>query len=104
MYQTKKPYLPFGSSGPLSDAMRIEAGSATLFKQAPMTANEYLIGAIDHIDAVFGNGYARAHPELVAAVVQACALDFGAAVIARAFEAVADSAKEVAGAIEAVDR
>lgn len=31
--------------------------------------------AVDGIDAVFGEGYARAHPELVASLVQASAID-----------------------------
>ena len=32
-----------------------------------MTADEYLRSAIDHIDAQLGKGYAKAHPELIAA-------------------------------------
>ena len=40
--------------------------------QAPV---RHLHDAVAEIDAVFGDGYARAHPELVAALVQASAID-----------------------------
>jgi hypothetical protein len=60
-------------------------------RQAPMTAHEYLLSAVDHIDLKLGKGYAKAHPELIAAFMQTSALDFGAAVIARAIEGVANA-------------
>jgi hypothetical protein len=60
-------------------------------RQAPMTANEYLLSAIDHIDQQLGKGYAKQHPELIGAFMQASAMDFGASVIARAIESVGSS-------------
>ena len=42
----------------------------------PLAApNRHLADAVAEIDAVFGEGYARAHPELVASLVQASAID-----------------------------
>lgn len=65
---------------------RIEADSLTLLKQAPMTVEEYLDAAVRDLDGRFGEGYAKANPGLVGAYIHACALDFGAAVIAGAIE------------------
>jgi hypothetical protein len=76
----EKPYLPF--PGGILDGHSIEAGNQTLMRQAPMTANEYLLSAIDHIDYALGKGYAKQHPELIAAFMQTSAIDLGAAVIA----------------------
>lgn len=45
-------------------------------RQATMTAHEYLIKAITSVDDLLGPGYAKAHPELVGALVQAAATDF----------------------------
>ena len=43
--------------------------------RAPAAAAHYFRAAVAAIDAEFGEGYARAHPELVAAMVQAAAID-----------------------------
>lgn len=43
--------------------------------RAPEAAAHWLRGAVAAIDAEFGPGYAAANPALVAAMVQACALD-----------------------------
>ena len=86
----KEPYLP-----PLPhswfNGSTIDAGNETLLRQAPMTANEYLLSAIDHIDAKLGAGYTAKHPELIAAFMQASAIDLGTAVIARAIENLSNS-------------
>ena len=52
-----------------------------LMHQASVTASKYMRQAIASIDEQFGNGYAKAHPELVAAFVQAASRDFLAAVL-----------------------
>jgi len=67
----------------------ITAGTETLFRQAPMTAHDYMMKAIDDIDELLGKGYAKQHPELIAAYMQTAAIDFGTAIIARANESVA---------------
>lgn len=98
----KEPYLP-----PLPhswfNGSTIDAGNETLLRQAPMTANEYLLSAIDHIDAKLGAGYAAKHPELIAAFMQASAIDLGTAVIARAIEGLSERlAHAVLGSREAL--
>jgi hypothetical protein len=69
---------------------RVTASGDTLMRQAPMTANEYMDAAVRAIDEQFGRGYSADHPELVAAHMNTSALDFGASIIARALEALAD--------------
>lgn len=44
-------------------------------RQAPPTAAFYLRESVAAIDAELGEGYAAAHPQLVAAMVQACAIE-----------------------------
>jgi hypothetical protein len=70
---------------------RVHADSATLLRQASMTASTYLGEAIESIDGRLGAGYAKQHPELIAAFMQAAALDFGAAVIAGGLEEIAEN-------------
>ena len=52
------------------------ASPETLMRQAVMTSAEYMSGAIREIDAKFGEGYAKKHPELVAAFINSCAMDY----------------------------
>jgi hypothetical protein len=59
-------------------------------RQAPMTANEYLMSAIDHIDLLLVEGYAKAHPELIGAFMQTSAIELGAGEIARAIQGLGD--------------
>ena len=62
----------------------ITADADTLMRQAAMTADEYLRKAISAIDEAFDErGYAKKHPELIAAFMQTCAMDFGAAILAK---------------------
>lgn len=69
---------------------RITGNGMTLMRQASGTADEYFSSAIEKIDQRLGVGYAREHPELIAAFMQTAALDFGASILARALEAIAD--------------
>lgn len=69
---------------------RITANSDTLMRQAPMTADLYLREAIKSVEDAMGKGAAATYPQIVAAYMNACAMDFGAAVIARGLEAIAD--------------
>jgi len=66
----------------------ITADTETLFRQAPMTAHDYMMKAIDDIDELLDRGYAKQHPELIAAYMQTAAIDFGTAIIARAIESI----------------
>ena len=45
-------------------------------RQASMTADTYLADAITDIDKHLGEGYARQHPELIAAYMRTAAQDF----------------------------
>jgi hypothetical protein len=54
-----EPYLPLPPRNSALDFRSIEDSNHTLLQQAPMTANEYLLSAIDHIDQALG-GPARA--------------------------------------------
>lgn len=55
-------------------------------KLAALTADDYLLAAVEFIDREFGEGYAKAHPELVGDFMKTQALDSGATVIARALQ------------------
>lgn len=48
--------------------------------QAPMTIEMYLDGGIKVIDRHLGIGYAKEHPELLAAFIKGCCMDFQCAV------------------------
>ena len=45
-------------------------------RQAGSTIGIYLDEAVKFIDGTFGQGYAKAHPKLVAVFIQACVKDF----------------------------
>jgi hypothetical protein len=97
------PYLPaegrVSYDGPVGDGLSITADSQTLMRQGAMTACEYLRSAIDHIDAVLGKGYAKAHPELIGAFMLVATADLGTAVIARAAQGIAPALDGVAEAL-----
>jgi hypothetical protein len=44
--------------------------------QATVIAKHYLLHAVTDIDEMFGKGYAKEHPELIAAYMRASALSF----------------------------
>ncbi|MDB9486392.1 hypothetical protein PN492_07500 [Dolichospermum circinale CS-537/01] len=49
-----------------------------------MTAIQYFNEAVSHIDGCFGDGYAKKHPELIAAFMQVAASDMNYASLAKA--------------------
>jgi hypothetical protein len=63
--------------------MTSELSAAGLMRQAGMTAENYMINGKQDIDKIMGDGYAKAHPELLAAYMQAAALDFHATFLAK---------------------
>jgi hypothetical protein len=89
MAEYREPHLPLPGND--LDSHSIEAGNQSLMRQAPIAANEYLLSAIDLIDAKLGIGYAKAHPELIGAFMQTSAIEMGTAVIARAIESVVEA-------------
>jgi hypothetical protein len=60
-------------------------------RQASMTAHDYMLAAVRDIDEIFGKGYAQAHPELVGAFIQTCAIDYLASRLESQLEAIDDN-------------
>lgn len=75
----------------------ISATVETLLKQALMTAHVYLCEAIKSIDQKMGDGYAKLHPELIAAYMAAAASDFNTSVQAKSL---AEASDQIADAIK----
>lgn len=63
--------------------VKTEDKLTNLMFQAPDTAYHYMSKAVQKIDSLFGKGYAKEHPELVCAFMQACAIDFATAMYAK---------------------
>lgn len=63
--------------------MSTELNADKLMRQAPWTVNCYLQGAIREIDKAFGEGYAKAHPDLVGKFIESAAQDFHTAIISK---------------------
>jgi hypothetical protein len=82
----------------------IELSGDGLMRQASMTADEYLWRAIEDIDKRLGKGYAKAHPELIAAYMQAASTDCAGAIIAQQVRAGLDRiAEQIQAASEQLD-
>lgn len=76
----------------------------TLMRQAWMTADEYLRYAIECIDLRFNTvGYAKEHPELVAAFMNTAARDFHTGMMAKTLGYIGDTISEVATMIGDID-
>lgn len=66
-------------------------------RQAGMTAHDYLVRAKSDIDEVFGEGYAKKNPCLVAAYMQVACADFSTAIFAGAVDDIPGLAEALAG-------
>lgn len=62
-----------------------------LMKRATDTANEYMLAAIRCIDTKLGDGYAQAHPELIAAFMTTAAQDYHTAQQGLSFDGIVSS-------------
>lgn len=67
--------------------MIVECDAERLMAQAPWTIETYLNQIVEILDRKFGAGYAKSNPELMAACVKCCVIDFSSAVICKIFEA-----------------
>ena len=67
--------------------------------QAGDTVATYLSQAINEIDKRLGDGYARTHPELIAACVAAQTADFNNTAITAALWELKDALNEIAASI-----
>lgn len=81
----------------------ITASFDNLMGQASSTASVYLSNAKQHIDDVFGKGYAEKNPNLVAAFIETAASDYNtsstAKVFASALKELAEGLRDIANAI-----
>lgn len=75
---------------------KITADGDTLMRQAPDTIALYLRRAVEVIDAEFGKGFAKAHPDLVAAFLAACARDLETSSITSGLQNIAEAIDAVA--------
>lgn len=73
---------------------RITATPETLMEQASETAHRYLLEARKSVDLVFGEGYAKSHPELVGSCVVAASIDMAGATIGQQVRFIADAIEE----------
>lgn len=80
----------------------IMADYETLLRQASETAHGYLIKAVRYIDDQFGKGYAKAHPELVAAFMGVASKDFNNAVFCKSLQEASDTLADAARRVEEV--
>ncbi len=74
-----------------------------LMKQAMLTSHSYLSSAIRIIDGELGEGYAKAHPELIAGFMRTAAADFNTCMIRQALDHISNDLCCVAKAIEGLE-
>ena len=82
---------------------RIEADATTLMNQASMTASTYFQKAIEDIDNVFGEGFAKANPQLIGDYMKTSASDFLAASITSGLQDISEPLyrlQDISSAIE----
>ena len=73
---------------------------AQIRSHAALMAGDHMHTAVERIDKMFGEGYARKHPELVAAFMQAAAIDAAGTMISKAIEAIDFDVSGIENAIE----
>lgn len=77
----------------------IEANLDTLYTLAQARAESYLRTAETQIDAVFGDGYAKAHPELIAAFMKTASDEFTRTATAKVLQNIGYALDSIAGAM-----
>jgi len=70
--------------------------------QASINALEYMGDSIKYIDRLFGEGYAKQHPELVGAFIQTCALDYLSNRLETQLESLEDNVGVLASALSEI--
>ncbi|SEK11718.1 hypothetical protein [Achromobacter sp. NFACC18-2] len=66
----------------------IEANLDTLYILAEKRAESYMRTAETQIDSIFGDGYAKAHPELMAAFMKAASDEFTRTATAKVLQSI----------------
>jgi len=69
----------------------ISRDSELLHRHSMMAVEDYLNNAIHNLDEKFGPGYAKKHPELVGAYINACVREQFTPYVANALSDIADS-------------
>ncbi len=77
----------------------IEANLDTLFTLAQSRTESYLRTAETQIDAVFGGGYAKEHPELIAAFMKTASDEFTRTATAKVLQNLGYALESVADAL-----
>ncbi|WP_447920311.1 hypothetical protein [Achromobacter aegrifaciens] len=77
----------------------IEANLDTLFTLAQSRTESYLRTAETQIDEVFGSGYAREHPELIAAFMKTASDEFTRTATAKVLQNLGYALESVADAL-----
>lgn len=75
------------------------ASATELVRQAGATARSYLNEAVSSIDEIFGAGYAKSNPELVATYMRTAAQDYHSAILLCASENIGHTINNLAEAI-----
>jgi hypothetical protein len=70
-----------------------------LMRQAWMTADDYMMNAVERIDRQFGEGYAKKHPELVGAFMRTAAADYHSALMKAASQDIRDEIRDIRGVL-----
>ncbi len=81
----------------------VTADGTTLMRQAPMTAEYYLRGAVEQIDSVFGDGFAKKNPQLVGVFMQVSAQDLHTAMLKCGAQDIAAALEQIASAVESAE-
>ncbi len=68
---------------------RLEITRKKLFDDSMETTKYYCSAAIQQIDSFFGDGYAKAHPELIGSLVETMSREYSAGTVAMALQVAA---------------
>lgn len=77
----------------------IEADLDTLYTLAQKRAESYLRTAETQIDAIFGSGYAKEHPELIAAHMKTASDEFTRTATAKVLQGIGYALDSIADAL-----
>lgn len=81
--------------------MAIETDYDSMLRQSPMAVHDILLHTVSNIDDILGEGYAKAHPELIAACVNAATAEFNNSAM---IVAIQEASSKVLNGLELVAR
>ncbi len=79
--------------------MLSECSAEHLWRQTEPTVEGYLARAVSMVDAQFGEGFAKAHPQLVGQIVSAMASDFHTSLTCKTLEQTGFAVSNALGSI-----